>query len=124
MISKKMYCVTLTGCWLWLGFTDKDGYGRYGGRGAYVVSYEDHVGPIPEGMELDHLCRQRLCIRPEHLEPVTRHENVIRAKAAMTHCKNGHEFNELNTKYSLTKLGAPKRRCRICNRASDKRRRA
>ncbi len=71
-----------SGCWLWLACTGKDGYGyvRYNGRrrAAHIVSYLIFMGPIPEGLELDHLCRVRNCINPAHLEAVTRKINVLR----------------------------------------------
>ncbi len=70
-----------SGCWLWAGFIHpKNGYGSYrmNGRtcGAHRASYELHVGPIPDGYDLDHLCRVRSCVNPSHLEPVTRRENL------------------------------------------------
>lgn len=79
------YTVDHTGCWRWLGNISR-GYGRCKGdpespqktRLAHRVFYEHHVGPIPEGLELDHLCRNRWCVNPEHLEPVTRAVNVRR----------------------------------------------
>lgn len=71
-----------TGCLLWTGPLDPDGYGRASveGRGfaAHRLSYETRVGPIPEGLQLDHTCERRECIRPEHLEPVTNFENWVR----------------------------------------------
>lgn len=107
------------GCWLWRGYTWK-GYGRSNGVGAHRVAYEELVGPIPSGLELDHLCREPLCVRPDHLEPVTRAENMRRRSAAMTHCANGHEFTPENT-YDLTRMNKPgggRRSCRACNRAA------
>jgi hypothetical protein len=95
-------------CWLWLGGIDGGGYGliRVDGRltKAHRVSYELHVGPIPDGMHMDHLCRVRLCVRPDHLEPVTNKENTARgigpsgdaAKAARTHCPQGHPYDEVH----------------------------
>lgn len=77
------------GCWLWTASLTGDGYGRislggkFGPMGlAHRVAYELLVGPIPEGLELDHLCRVRRCVNPEHLEPVTHAENVRRAQEA------------------------------------------
>lgn len=111
------------GCWLWTASTSQ-GYGRIwtptpdGGRmlaQAHRVAYELLVGPIPDGLYLDHLCRNRLCVRPDHLEPVTNGENVLRGKsgpaenARKTHCIAGHPFDEKNTRYS-----AGKRWCRAC----------
>jgi hypothetical protein len=79
--------VTEAGCWLWNGRPGRNGYGRIsiGNRVLYVhrVSYEHHVGPIPAGLTIDHLCRVRLCVRPDHLEPVTRAENTRREARAL-----------------------------------------
>lgn len=107
-------------CWTWTAARTKGGYGTFGtgSRLVHRISYELLVGPIPEGLELDHLCRNRQCVRPEHLEPVTPKENQRRGfsvsglNARKAHCDSGHEFNEANT--HLTKNGA--RRCRACAR--------
>lgn len=89
-------------CWLWLGSTTHDGYGRtfVGGKDrlAHVVSYEFHVGPIPGGLTLDHKCRVRHCINPAHLEPVTIGENTRRGNAPtalvakLGRCQRGHDL--------------------------------
>jgi hypothetical protein len=77
--------VDATGCWIWQGTPAKTGYGRMsvGDRLQYVhrLSYEQHVGPVPDGLTIDHLCRVRLCCNPEHLEPATREENTRRENA-------------------------------------------
>ncbi|MGA5820817.1 HNH endonuclease signature motif containing protein [Kitasatospora sp. NPDC094028] len=69
-------------CWVWTGCAHpKTGYGVFGGKGtqiAHRIAYQYKVGPIPKGLHLDHLCRRRLCVRPEHLEPVTPRENIRR----------------------------------------------
>lgn len=75
------------GCWLWRGGQDGKGYGRVfvfgrGAMGAHVATYELLVGPVPEGLHLDHLCRTPLCVNPAHLEPVTNAENVRRGVRA------------------------------------------
>ena len=89
-------------CWLWTGSCNPKGYGQFrvGKKkpGAHRVAYEWLVGPIPEGMQLDHLCRVRNCVNSDHLEVVTNLENNRRGERAnRTHCKQGHEYNEENT---------------------------
>jgi hypothetical protein len=105
-------------CWIWTASVDNGGYGKFGvsGRvlGAHRVAYELLVGPVPEGLELDHLCRERACINPTHLEPVTRAENHRRGYwVQRTHCVNGHPFDEANT-YIRADNGW--RVCRSCDR--------
>lgn len=95
-----------TDCWLWVGPIDKGGYGRIGvdyrNRSAHSVAYELVKGPVPVGFELDHICRNRSCINPAHLEPVTHQENMRRGfpggkRRNKTHCVHGHEYTEQNT---------------------------
>lgn len=86
-------------CWVWTGHLRR-GYGtlmRNGEHGyAHRFAYESLVGPIPEGLQIDHLCRNRACVNPSHMEPVTRRENILRGEgsaaknARKTHCKRGH----------------------------------
>jgi len=112
-----------TPCWIWAGAGNGHGYGRRQIRGrtfmAHRLSYEQARGPIPAGLELDHLCRVTMCVNPDHLEPVTRAENIRRgtspfaANARKTHCKRGHEFTPENT-YINPRNGA--RWCRPCMR--------
>ena len=104
------------GCWLWQGALNPRGYGniRYENKShkAHRFIYEQLVGPIPEGLTLDHLCRVTNCVNPEHLDPCTMAENIRRGtKASQTHCKRGHEFTEENT---VIKSNGT-RRCRTCH---------
>jgi hypothetical protein len=77
-------CGYTTPCWVWLGSRSPEGYGRIGVAYAHRISYERHVGPIPEDLHIDHLCRNKTCVNPEHLEPVTQAENQRRATAKLT----------------------------------------
>jgi HNH endonuclease len=109
-------------CWIWTGGQTASGYGRCKVAGkfrrAHRLTYELLVGPIPEDLVLDHLCRDKLCVRPDHLEPVTDRENILRGEgraavnAAKTHCRMGHEFTPDNT-YEPPSGG---RNCRECLR--------
>lgn len=110
-------------CWIWTGGRQSAGYGRlsFGARTlAHRAVYELLVGPIPEGLTLDHLCRVPLCVNPDHLEPVTRGENVLRGnglsaqRARQTHCIHGHEFTPENTG-----LNGRGRRCLMCQNARN-----
>jgi len=111
------------GCWLWMGGKTSHEYGKFklDGRNvrAHRASYELFVGPIPEGLTIDHTCNVRLCVNPEHLEAVTGAENTMRSSgptalnARKTECVNGHPFDEANT-YVLPNGG---RACRTCQRA-------
>lgn len=95
------------GCWLWGGMITDKGYGAFSDqkrqRPAHRVAYELVVGPIPEGLDLDHLCRVRNCVNPGHLEPVTRRVNVLRGvgpsaqAAARDECANGHRYTDEST---------------------------
>src|ERR1019366_4519713 len=75
-----------TGCWLWTGGLNRGGYGQFMTPPctvAHRVAYELFVGPIPEGLQLDHLCRVRSCVNPQHLEPVSQQENIRRGLGGM-----------------------------------------
>jgi hypothetical protein len=83
-------------CILWTGLLNEDGYGKRGSRLAHRVAYEEQVGPIPEGLEMDHLCRVRNCVNVQHLEPVTHQENCRRGihwSSKKTHCPKGHPLD-------------------------------
>jgi len=121
-----------TGCWLWSAATMSTGYGAFGVTSKNIqlshrVTYLTLVGPIPEGREIDHLCRQRACCNPAHLEAVTAQTNitrqprVINARAA-SHCKSGHEFTPENTQWFSGGRNKPiRRRCRTCRLAMKRR---
>ena len=110
-------------CWLWTGSL-WDGYGRcyFAGRSdfAHRVSYRLLVGPIPTGKQLDHLCRNRACVNPAHLEPVLGRINILRGEsptainARKTHCSKGHPFTAENTWWRRDEPHS--RRCRECHR--------
>ncbi len=118
---------TSCGCWLWLGYLIRRGYGRVSLDGkmklAHRVVYEILHGPIPPGLECDHLCRVRACVNPDHIEPVTPSENAKRGLVGLNpnshahnvnkiHCPYGHPYNYSNT--YITRGG--KRQCRTCKR--------
>lgn len=114
------------GCWLWIAATIGDGYASFMVSGKQVLAhryaYEKKYGPVPDGKELDHKCRVRCCVNPDHLEPVTHKENINRgicANTEKTHCPKGHQLSG-NNLYIVPKNG--KRQCRSCNREHDKKR--
>lgn len=105
-------------CWLWMGALYKDGYGqvRHGATSrAHRASFELFVGPIPDGLVIDHLCGVKHCVRPDHLEAVTQAENVRRAQAHKTHCPQGHPYSGANLYVNPT---SGHRLCRCCMRKS------
>lgn len=121
-------------CWVWQAARQSSGYGFFENDGAHRVAYEFMIGPIPAGLELDHLChpgdgsclratcRHRLCVNPAHLEPVTRFENMKRgntftaANALKTHCPKGHEYTPENTRVRVARSGNEMRSCKECER--------
>lgn len=114
--------VAPNGCWLWQAAKDRDGYGHFWPHWQKVMrahrwSYEYHVGPIPEGLTLDHLCQVKACCNPDHLEPVTNRENLARAAARRPTCSRGHAYTDENTLIRSDGHGGERRRCRECTNA-------
>jgi hypothetical protein len=119
-----------TQCWQWAGSKDRHGYGRIwvSGHetGAHRFAYEALIVAVPDGLDLDHLCRNRSCVNPWHMEPVTRRENVMRGNsiqsrnARKTHCPRGHPYDEENTKITGRPGRNLGRECRICIRSRRK----
>jgi hypothetical protein len=110
------------GCWGWTGSVSPNGYARYGIMYAHRLAYELLVGPIPDGMDIDHVrergCTERTCTNPDHLEVVTPAENRRRQpnvidQMARTHCPKGHPYDQENTRMRGNKRG-----CRQCDRDS------
>lgn len=116
------------GCYVWQGGKTRNGYGtvRHEGKTYYVhrLAYEITYGVIPKGLQIDHLCRNRLCWKPEHLEAVTQRENLLRGNtitaknAAATSCAKGHPYDNENT----IRLKNGHRVCRTCKRQRDRER--
>lgn len=123
-------------CWLWTGRCQR-GYGAYDvkvdGRWTHIaahrVSYQLNVGPIPDGLVLDHLCRVKNCVRPDHLEAVTQRENVLRGMAPSaiaarrSTCAKGHDITDPANLYP-DRSHPRERRCRICHNERERARRA
>ena len=111
-------------CIIWSGAVNANGYGRvgsplHGQTLAHRLAYMEAKGPIPEGLSIDHLCRVKLCVNPDHLEAVTFAENTrrgIAARSPRTHCRRGHEFTPDNTKIGSDGY----RTCRTCFRDRDR----
>lgn len=117
-------------CWPWLGRVNSSGYGHFAGKGAHRFAYELLVGPIPEGLMIDHRCHtddptcpggrcvHRRCQNPAHMEPVTKRVNTLRGEspaakhARKTHCPQGHPYDQANTYWHRGQ-----RRCKTCMKA-------
>lgn len=116
----------INGCWEWQLGKSADGYGQtftWDGTSsstvrAHRLAYETFIGPIPKELVLDHLCRNKICINPDHLEPVTVKENTRRGKVGIlkTHCSKGHKYTKENVVFR-----ADKRSCRRCSVIRQKR---
>lgn len=142
-VGSKIDQTSASPCWQWTGKPARSGYGRQTvdgrSREAHLVVYELMVGPIPEGMTLDHechneaarrgecvggtACQHRLCVNPAHLVPKPMAENIAASpktqatiNSAKTHCLNGHEFDEANTYWYEGRKGVQYRDCRACRR--------
>ena len=122
---EEKYYIDANGCWIWTAHTQPNGYGRFRDGERLVMAhrwaYEHHIAPIPEGLQLDHRCRVRNCVNPDHLEPVTTQENTRRGEAgkaqlARTHCPQDHPYEGEN----LYLYSDGRRACRICARESTR----
>ena len=122
-IEQKIFPVPMSGCWIWMGAIGSHGYGQVrvqeGTTIVHRILYEEAHGDIPEHLECDHLCRVRCCVNPDHIELVTRRENIRRGigpaakQMAQTHCLQGHPLEGDNLLMQKTKWGQM-RRCRQC----------
>lgn len=99
------------GCWNYTGAINANGYGAILQTVAHRYFYKALVGDVPAGLQLDHLCMNKVCVNPQHLEPVTQAENIRRRSEAITHCIKGHEFTEENT---YRRPNRPARECKTC----------
>lgn len=133
----KVHAVGPAECWWWMGELDRHGYGRVRvsspqrrSTGAHRAVYEELVGPVPEGLEIDHLCRNPRCVNPGHLEPVTHAENGRRGRAgevnaarqrAKTHCPQGHPYDGDNLYVRPNGRGC--KACRLAAKARYRERR-
>lgn len=119
-------------CWEWTSARDANGYGRFDSQSAHRWAWANLVGQIPDGLELDHLCRNRSCVNPDHLEPVAgivnraRSYSVASINGRKTHCINGHPFEGNNVMVRVKPSGRVARQCRACHyaRTAARRRKA
>lgn len=133
-LNRFIFAVTESGCWIWMGVLNRAGYGiitfynqakkQYRTKLVHRLTYEEYRKSIPDGLQIDHLCRVRCCVNPYHPEAVTPAENVRRgmasfdvarraataARLAKTHCVHGHPYDESNTR----RTAAGKRTCIAC----------
>lgn len=112
------------GCWNWQGKLDAQGYGRFTastGRTlqAHRWSYEHHIGDIPLGFEVDHLCGRPCCVNPLHLQAISADDHLQRTVERRTTCKAGHNYDDANTRID----GNGRRWCRTCDRERQRRHR-
>lgn len=124
----KIELIPFSSCWHWTGRPNNKGYGTYSGSMAHRRAYEALKGQIPTGLEIDHLCRVRLCVNPLHLEAVTPKENVRRADAGWgkfnrkkTHCRKGHSYSGRNLilRFPPSQPNG-KRVCKTCEKINKK----
>lgn len=118
-----------SGCWLWTGSTQKNGYGTLNVNRwptlAHRFSYEFHVGVIPPRITIDHLCNTPACVNPNHLRLATYQENILRSnglsarRARQTHCIRGHALEGSNLRYQIHARGRS-RHCRECDRINSR----
>jgi hypothetical protein len=104
-VPEPMFAMTEESCWTWARSIRADGYGRLGSTLAHKRMYERKYGSVPVGLELDHLCRFKRCVNPDHLEPVTHAENIRRGDTGLhhrlkKHCPSGHPYDEENTRFT------------------------
>jgi hypothetical protein len=133
LILTSVICEIESKCWIWKKTINANGYGvlnnvLYKNKRAHRVSYEVFVGPIKDKMQINHVCKKRACVNPNHLEQITHAKNGSREKARhhnslKTHCIRGHEYNEENTSRIIRKKGHDGwvlRSCKVCRKITSK----